>query len=390
MRALPPRSAALRESPVRCGLMTETDAATSEDHSVPQRTKQPLWKRLLRAGVTILVLVLVFGFVLPKLADYRAVADHIGDIEPIQWLLLAVFAGWFLVAYVFVFMSTLPGLRFREGFVVQTTATAINNSLPAGGAIALPVTYSQFLSWGFTPEAVTAALITAGVWDQLARLALPVLSVAAIALTGEALWWMWLVSLAGIVVVVGAVLLISLVLRSESAAVALGNWLNKIVNWGLKKIKRDPIDAVAATLKFRDNVRHVAQYRWKWVTAATVANHASMAALFVVSLRAVGVSSDDVSLPWLLLGFSLGRLLVMIPVSPGGLGLVDLGFIGLVSLGWGAGADANLISAGVLLYRALSFLPPILIGLASWVFWRANRSWRRDWHVERRGDVAAT
>ena len=370
--------------------MTETDAATSEEPVMPQRTKQPLWKRLLRGGVTILVLVLVFGFVLPKLADYRAVADHIGDIEPLQWLLLAIFAGWFLVAYVFVFMATLPGLRFREGFVVQTTATAINNSLPAGGAIALPVTYSQFLSWGFTPEAVTAALVTAGVWDQLARLALPVLSVAAIALTGEALWWMWLVSLAGIVVVVGAVWLISLVLRSQSAAVALGNWLNKIFNWGLAKLKREPIDAVAATLQFRDNVRHVAQHRWVWVTIATVANHASMAALFVVSLRAVGVSSEDVSMAWLLLGFSLGRLLVMIPVSPGGLGLVDLGFIGLVSLGWGAGANADLIAAGVLLYRALSFLPPILIGLGSWVFWRANRSWRRDWHVERRGEVAAT
>ncbi|MEA2024725.1 MAG: YbhN family protein [Actinomycetota bacterium] len=344
----------------------------------------------MRAGVTVLFLFLVFGFVLPKLADYRAVADHIGDVDPIQWLLLGVFAGWFLVAYVFVFMSTMPGLRFQEGFVVQTTATAINNSLPAGGAIALPVTYTQFLSWGFTPEAITAGLLTAGVWDQLARLALPVIGVAAIAITGDALWWMWLVSLGGIVVVAGAIWLISLVLRSESAAVTLGNWLDGIVNWGLRRIKRDPIDVVAATLTFRDNVRHVARYRWKWVTAATVANHASMAALFIVSLRAVGVTSEQVSLPWLLLAFSLGRLLVMIPVSPGGLGLVDLGFIGLVSLGWGTGADPDLISAGVLLYRALSFLPPILIGLGSWVFWRVNRSWRRDWKIERRGEVAPT
>jgi len=370
--------------------MTETNGAVPGEAAIPQMTGQPLWQRLLRAAVTILVLVLVFGFVLPKLADYRTVVDHIGDIDPIQWLLLTIFAGWFLIAYVFVFMSTLPGLRFREGFVVQTTATAINNSLPAGGAIALPVTYSQFLSWGFAPEAVTAALLTAGVWDQLARLALPVLSVAAIAITGEAIWWMWLVSLGGIAVVVGAIWLISLVLRSQSAAVALGNRLDKIVNWGLAKIKRNRVDVTTATLKFRDNVRHVALHRWRWVTAATVANHASMAALFVVSLRAVGVSSIDVSLPWLLLAFSLGRLLVIIPVSPGGLGLVDLGFIGLVSLGWGAGADADLISAGVLLYRALSFLPPILIGLGSWVFWRVNRSWRRDWQVERRGDVVPT
>jgi uncharacterized membrane protein YbhN (UPF0104 family) len=369
--------------------MTDQGEAPPAEPLIPSTKKQPLWQRAARGAVTLLVLVLVFGFVIPKLADYRAVADHIQGIEPLEWILLAVFAGWFLVAYVFVFMATLPSLRFREGFVVQTTATAINNSLPAGGAIALPITYSQFLSWGFTPGAVTAALLTAGVWDQLARQALPVLAVAVIALMGEAVWWMWLVSIVGVISVGIWIGVLTVILRSESAAVGFGRWLNKVVNWFMEKFRRDPVDMVAATLQFRDNVLHVAEHRWKAITAATVANHVSMAALFVVSLRAVGVSADDVSTPWMVLAFALGRLLVMIPVSPGGLGLVDLGFIGLLTLGWGTGANADVLSAGVLLYRGLSYLPPIIVGLGSWVFWRTNRSWRQDWQVERRGEVIA-
>ena len=369
--------------------MTDHDGTPSAESTILTSEKPPLWQRIARAAVTLLVLVLVFGFVLPKLADYRAVADYIQGIEPFEWVLLAVFAGWFLIAYVFVFMATLPSLRFKEGFVVQTTATAINNSLPAGGAIALPITYSQFLSWGFTPEAVTAALLTAGVWDQLARQALPVLAVAVIAILGEAVWWMWLVSIVGVISVGIWIGILTVILRSESAAVGFGRWLNKFVNWFMTKFHRDPIDMVAATLQFRNNVLHVAEHRWKAITAATVANHVSMAALFIVSLRAVGVSADDVSTPWVVLAFALGRLLVMIPVSPGGLGLVDLGFIGLLTLGWGTGANADVLSAGVLLYRGLSYLPPIIVGLGSWVFWRANRSWRQDWQVERRGEVTA-
>jgi len=367
--------------------MTDQNEAPQEHGDIPTTQKPPLWQRLARAAVTVLVLVLVFGFVLPQLADYQTVLEYVQGIEPFEWVLLAVFAGWFLVAYVFVFMSTLPSLRFREGFVVQTTATAINNSLPAGGAIALPITYSQFLSWGFTPGAVTSGLLTAGVWDQLARQALPVLAVAAIAVMGEAVWWMWAVSIVGVIGVAIWVVVISMILRSESTAIGFGNWLNRVVNWVTGKLHRDPVDMVAATLRFRDNVLHVAENRWQAITAATIANHASMAALFVVSLQAVGVTGDDVSLPWMILAFALGRLLVMIPVSPGGLGLVDLGFIGLLTLGWGSGADADLLSAGVLLYRALSYLPPIIVGLGSWVFWRANRSWRQDWQIARRGET---
>lgn len=367
--------------------MSEPIGVESEGPDVLHAPSTPLWKRALRGFVTVGFLVLVFGFVLPQFADYRDIADNIRDIEPLEWALLAIFAGWFLVAYVFVLISTLPTLRFREGFVVQTTATAINNALPAGGAIALPVTYSQFLSWGFTPEAVTAALITAGVWDQLARLAIPVLAVATVAVTGDAAWWMWVVSLVGIAAVTGTVWLLGRVLRSEATAVRVGEWLSRLANWILAKFHKDPIDLVDAAVQFRSNVRHVALGRWRPITLATLANHASMAALFLVSLRAVGVASADVPVAWVIMAFALGRLLVMIPVSPGGLGLVDLGFIGLLTLGWGSGADAALLSAGVLLYRALSYLPPIVVGLGSWVFWRVNRSWRQDWRVERRGEI---
>lgn len=367
--------------------MTERSATPSTDPAIPGNHGPGLWRRVARGSVTILVLVLVFGFAIPRLADYRTIADHVRSIEPSEWVLLAGFAGWFLVAYVFVLMATLPSLRFREGLVAQTTATAINNSLPAGGAVAVPITYSQFLSWGFTPGAVTAALLTAGVWDQFARQALPVLAVAVIALAGDAEWWMWLVSAVGVASVAIWVTAIALVLRSEAAARGIGRWLDGVVNWLLRKIGRARVDMLSATLRFRTNVLRVAGRRWAVVTVTTIANHASMAALFVVSLRAVGVANEEVSTAWAILAFALGRLLVMIPVSPGGLGLVDLGFIGLLTLGWGTGANGDLLSAGVLLYRGLSYVPPIVVGLGSWLFWRVNRSWRCDWQSARRGEA---
>ena len=360
----------------------------NQETAVTKRPHRPWWHQVFSFGLTVAVLVIVFGFVIPQLADYREVLDRIQTLQPLQWFVLAVLALWFLSAYVFVFMATLPTLRFGEGFVVQTTGTAINNSVPAGGAIALPLQYAMFLSWGFTPGAVTGALATAGVWDQLTRMALPVLAVGAIALSGEALWWMWLVSLVGVVIVGAVVWILAIVLRSDKAARWVGGILDTVANTVLGWTGIGPVDMVAASLQFRVNVTSVAIRRWKVITLATVMNHASMTVLFLASLRAVGVGGDEVSTAWVVLSVSLGRLLVAIPISPGGLGLVDLGFIGLLTLGWGPGADPALLSAGVLLFRALSFIPPILTGLGSWVFWRSNRSWRQPWQTVRRGEAA--
>jgi putative heme transporter len=346
------------------------------------------WRRVLSLAVTIAVVVAVFGFVIPQIADYDQVFDHIADLSVVEWFILGALALWFLVAYVFVLMATLPSLRLGEGFVVQTTATAINNAIPAGGAIALPLQYVMFLSWGFTPGAVTSGLVTGGVWDQLARMALPILAVAAIAFGGDAAWWMWAVSIAGVLLVALLVWLLAVVLRSETAARRVGSLLDGLVNAVLGWVDRGPVDLVTATMRFRENVTSVAARRWKVITAATVLNQAAMTALFLASLRAVGVTDHMVSTAWVVLAVALGRLLVVIPVSPGGLGLVDLGYIGLLTLGWGAGADAALLSAGVLLFRMLSFLPPIAAGVSSWLFWRINRSWRRNWRVVRRGELA--
>ena len=68
-------------------------------------------------------------------------------------------------------------------------------------------------------------------------------------------------------------------------------------------------------------------------------------------------------------------LLTAIPFTPGGLGVVELALItGLAA----AGGPRAEVAAAVLIFRALTYVLPIPIGLGSYVFWRHNRSWRRE------------
>lgn len=364
------------------------------DVRVPERPHRPWWKQAISIGVTLLVLVAVFGFLLPGLTDYRSILEYIGGISVGEWMLLVSISIVFLMAYPIVLVQALVTLRAREAFVNHMTGTAITNSVPSGGAIALPVNYTMYMSWGFTPASISAGMLSAGVWDWLLRISLPVLAVLGIALTGEALGWMWLVSIGGILAVVVMVLVLSRILGCEKDARRFAQWIDRMGTLVFRITRRDKPDLEAAVMQFRTDLNSIVQSRALRLTIATINNHLAMAALFAVSVYSVGIETDQISIPWMVLAFALGRFLVMIPVSPGGLGLVDLGWIGLLTLGWqttnpGVPVDSDLIAAGVLLFRALTLLPPILIGMASWLFWRADRSWRQDWQTVRRGETPA-
>lgn len=372
----------------------ETVPTDRDDTGIPERPKRPWWKQAISIAITLFVLVAVFGFVVPQLADYDKVLEYIGDISTVEWAVLAGLAGWFLMAYPIVLAQILRSARLRETFANHMTGTAITNSVPSGGALALPLNYAMYMTWGFTPESISATLLGAGVWDWLARISLPVIAVIGVAIVGDAIWWMWLVTIVGVAVVAIMVFTLVKVVGSQSAAEKLASFVDRMASRALGRLNKENPGIHDMVMQFRLDLKGIVSDRAWRLTWSTVANHAAMAALFTASVYAVGISTDQIAVPWVVLAFTLGRFLVMIPVSPGGLGLVDLGWIGILTLGWqmtsGEPVDTDRIAAGVLLFRGLSLLPPIPIGMASWLFWRANKSWRQDWRSTRRGETIVT
>jgi uncharacterized protein (TIRG00374 family) len=70
--------------------------------------------------------------------------------------------------------------------------------------------------------------------------------------------------------------------------------------------------------------------------------------------------------------FAFARLVTAIPITPGGVGVVELALI--TGLTRGGGDDAAVVAA-VLLYRVLTYLVPIVLGAGTYVYWRRKRSW---------------
>jgi uncharacterized membrane protein YbhN (UPF0104 family) len=96
------------------------------------------------------------------------------------------------------------------------------------------------------------------------------------------------------------------------------------------------------------------------------------------------VSDDEVSWIKVLAAFAFIRLLSAVPVTPGGLGVVELGLTAALGSGL-PDATKNQVAAAVLLFRALTWFAPIPLGIGCWMFWRSNKSWRHS--VEERRDL---
>ena len=89
--------------------------------------------------------------------------------------------------------------------------------------------------------------------------------------------------------------------------------------------------------------------------------------MLLVSLRAVGVESSEVTVVEAFAGWSLARALQLIPLTPGGVGPVELGLTAIL-VGFG-GANAEVVAA-VLLYRIFTIVPTLLLGLATIAAWK--------------------
>jgi uncharacterized protein (TIRG00374 family) len=180
--------------------------------------------------------------------------------------------------------------------------------------------------------------------------------------------------LLGVAILVGAIGLLGLVLSSEGAARRAGDWLGAMVSRLARPFKRGPFRSWGDGLvSFRAQSLDLLRRRWLLITLASVLSHLSLFALLLASLRFMGVPSEAVSGIEALAVFAVVRLFTAVPITPGNLGVVEVGLsAGLVV----AGGDESLVLAAVLVYRALSYLLQVPLGLVGYGIWRSQKGMR--------------
>lgn len=337
-------------------------------------------KRIVQLVASLVIVAGIFVFAIPRIADYSAVWS---TISALTWAEMASILGamvFNLVTYWLANMAALPGLSLGRAAVLTQTTTSVANTLPAGGAVAVGLTYTMLRSWGFDGQSIALYVGVTGVWNVFLKLGLPIVALGALAITGQANSALLIGALIGLAVLGVAVVLFALALWKKELARRIGDRLGRIAGAIARLFRRPPITTWGEqAVSFRKRTIVLIARRWLPLTLTTVVSHLALWVVLLLSLRHVGVSEAEVSALQILAVFAFGRLIGALPITPGGLGVIELGYIGgLVA----AGGNEPQVVAAVLLFRVMTFGIQIPLGGFTYLIWRARSGWRRSGSID--------
>lgn len=332
------------------------------------RIKPVARRRLLASLVSTAVVVLVFVGLLPRFADLRDVSVIIAGIDPLASLAMLAMGVAAIVIYAGMYGVAIPDLGPGHAVSVHSMATAVANTVPAGGAVALGVWLASSQRLGLALGSTSIGLVVVGIWDFVSRLAVPAFVALAARLLGVD-ETMNLGVLIGISLAVIAVIVVMWeVLRSDRWARLAGRIVESARSRLPERWRAGPPDLASRLVELRHEASGSVSAGWWKLTLAIAAVHGLRLGMLLMAMRSVGLTDADVPFSIVIIAYALMQLVIAIPVTPGGAGVAELSLTAIITAG--AGGQGEQVLAAVFVFRMLVWFLPVVMGGIAWVWWR--------------------
>ncbi|KQU69215.1 lysylphosphatidylglycerol synthase transmembrane domain-containing protein [Phycicoccus sp. Root101] len=344
-------------------------SASTRAGGVDESTDRPRsWARTFlqgALGLGLAAVLLVWG--LPRVAHvtWPEIWKVLSGVPVSTALLLLVGVVIGLYCYTFTLTGSLHGLRHWQALIVNVAGSSVGNLLPGGGAAGLAATYTICRSWGFSRRDISTSAIVTGVWNVLARIALPLIAIAALLAGADSDVPRALKDAAVAGAVSGALILGTFVaiLVSERAAVGIGQGFDKVLG---RLFRRRNMSVKALVIDLRARINDIVRTGWLSMSLGLVGFFGVYYLLFLVCMHTTGV---DLFYGQLFAAYALGRLLTAVGVTPGGLGVTEAATSAAL-IAWGA--DPAQAVAGAVLFSVYTHLMEIPLGALGWLAWSVS------------------
>jgi len=365
--------------------------------AAPRKKRRP-WVRALQVLISIAVVVAVFFYAIPKFADYGKVWDTIKSLSLLEVLILVAVTAFNVFTYWPQMTASFPGLTIAQAAVNNQSSTTVANTVPGGGVVANGVTVGMYRAWGFEPAEIGLSMTLTAIWNSFIKLGLPIVAVVILVLQRRATSSLIVPGLIGLGALIGVIALFGLALWKKGFARRIGTFIGAWVNRIRRVLRKEQTDDWSdAGVRFRKQTLKVVDKRWGRLTFWTVVSHLGLYVVLLACVRFAGISEEQVTWAQVLGVFAVGRLITALPITPGGLGVVELAYIaGLVLAGRHHTTTPLPVfraqcAAAVLMFRALTYGAQIPLGAFTYGIFKWKKSWLKPrWHADPEALAPAT
>jgi len=343
-------------------------------HPVGARRSRVAWAWFRRVGLVAVTVLLIEYVVLPQIVAARSDLHLFVDASPVLLGLALALETSSLLAYTALTRIVLPASvrpRFVDQFRIDLTGLGVSHIVPGGGATAAALRYRLMTQWAVPRD---DAASTAAVQSAVAAIGLVATFAGGVILIGPGVASEPGYAAAGILAL-GILASVGLGLHrlGTSAKVPSLTALRPrhlhptggVVGTAVRRAARRATETAGVTARrttalVRDPQVRVTVFAW------AACNWIFDAASLWVCLKAYGVDLEPGSL---LTAYGAANLIGLLPVTPGGLGIVEGVLIpALIALG---DAPAGPVALGVLTWRLLEFWIPIPLSGLTYLSLRA-------------------
>jgi hypothetical protein len=320
----------------------------------------PFARRTLVRHVVFLVLAVIGLYVVwPTLWDVFSALPDLRDIAPGWFVGMAaaiatsLFCVWWLYRVV---------LHVHDWYLIavsQMASSAFGRIVPGGSAGGAAMQYQMLTMVGVPGGRVGSSIAAVSFISGLAILALPLFALPALVGAIEVESTLRKVGLYGLGLCAAVAAVAVLVLTIDHPL----HWLGRGLDWVRGVVLRHPSrhpDIADRLLAERDIVRRVLGGHWYRAALAAAGQRGFDFAALVMAVYATGARPNPLLL---LLAYSVAQILTVVPVTPGGLGFVEVGLVGFLRF---AGLDPASALGATLAYRLFSYWLPLPAGGAAY------------------------
>ena len=316
--------------------------------------------------------IIIYFFVLPLIPGFGKAFSELSKVRPSLLVLGLGLELAALFAYSLLTHAALGDSRHSISiwrlFRIQLSTKSVSNVLPAGSAASSALGFKLLTSSGVPGPDAGFALATAGLGSAVVL---------------NLILWVGLIASIpghGVNAAYGSAALVGVILMLVATGLVVGlidgqGRAERSIKWIATKLRMNPDNAadVLRQLGFRlQGLAREPGLKERVFVWALLNWLLDIAALWVF-LLAFGANVD---LRGLIVAFGLANIMAVVPITPGGLGIVEGIFIPTLV---GFGLTRSIATVGVLSYRIAQYWMPLIVGAIVYLSWRVG-PWAIDRH----------